>query len=128
MIISRGVHPPEAMMHFPPVSDFPPFPKHFSDSVDNFPNFTFSRKISQFSSAKISENYYFPLLLQIFPYFYKFLSVFGKFTCFFTYFMFISFPLYFDHEAFMHHTMHVLDAPDYKGARSGLAVACWTAK
>src|SRR6218665_435344 len=72
MIISRGVHPPEAMMHFPPVSDFPLFPKHFSDSVDNFPNFTFSRKISQFSSAKVSENYYFPstftnfsLLLQI---------------------------------------------------------------
>src|SRR6218665_2062732 len=39
MIISRGVHPPEAMMHFPPVSDFPPFPKKFSDSVENFPIF-----------------------------------------------------------------------------------------
>src|SRR6218665_235278 len=31
-------------------------------------------------------------------------------TCFFTYFMCISFPPYFDHDAFMHHTMHVLDA------------------
>ena len=27
----RGVHPPEAMMHFPPVSDFPPIFDKFLD-------------------------------------------------------------------------------------------------
>ena len=45
--IIRGVHPPpETMMHFPPVSDFPPIFKKLSDSVENFLNFTFSGKIS----------------------------------------------------------------------------------
>src|SRR6218665_1039556 len=52
--IYRGVHPSEAMIHFPPVSDFPLFPKNISDSVENFPNVTFSLKIFIFSAAKIS--------------------------------------------------------------------------
>src|SRR6218665_2851000 len=92
------------MMHFPPVSDFPPISEKFSDFLKNLKNFTFSRKISSLSSAKISddfflvidhkflisplfslfrcisplfrENYSFPLLLQISP------PVLGKFTCF----------------------------------------------
>src|SRR6218665_2807220 len=35
--------PPEAMMHFPLFHISPPlFPKNFSDSVEKFPNFTFS--------------------------------------------------------------------------------------
>src|SRR6218665_467255 len=41
----QGVHPPEAMMHFPSVSDSPLFQKNFLNSVENFPNFTSSRKI-----------------------------------------------------------------------------------
>jgi len=45
-----------------------------------------------------------PLLLQIFP------PVLGKFTCFLHALRVYS-P-YFDHDAFMHHPMHVLDAPD----------------
>src|SRR6218665_2055903 len=45
---------------FPPVSDFPPpiFEK-FSDSEENFHNFTFSRKNSLFSSAEISDDFLF---------------------------------------------------------------------
>src|SRR6218665_1167163 len=39
-----------------PVSDFPLFPKKISDSVENFPNFTFSHNIFLFSSAKISDD------------------------------------------------------------------------
>jgi len=44
---------------------FPRFPKHFSDSVENFPNFTFSRKISRFSSAKISDDLFLSHRLKI---------------------------------------------------------------
>src|SRR6218665_1432506 len=45
--------PSEAMMHLPPVSDSPTlFPKMFTDSVENFPNFTFSEKISDFHPPK----------------------------------------------------------------------------
>src|SRR6218665_2589871 len=50
------------------------------------------------------ENYYF-------PYFDKFPPVLEKFTCFLHAFSVFSFPPYFDHDAFMHHPMHVLDAP-----------------
>src|SRR6218665_2693012 len=45
-----------------------------------------------------------PLLLKISP-------CFRKIPLLFTYFLCISFPPYFDHDAFMHHPMHVLDAP-----------------
>ena len=31
--------------------------------------------------------------------------------------MCISFPPYFDHDAFMHHPMHVLEAPDIRGVQ-----------
>ena len=54
--IYRGVHPSEAMIHFPPVSEFPLFPKNISDSVENFPNVTFSLKFFRFSPAKISDD------------------------------------------------------------------------
>ena len=45
------------------------------------------------------------------PYFHKFPLCFKQFHLLFTYFTCISFPPYFDHDAFMHHPMHVLDAP-----------------
>ena len=47
-----------------------------------------------------------PLLLQIAP------PNFVKFTCFLHTLCVLRFPAKFDHDAFMHHTMHVLDAPD----------------
>src|SRR6218665_2308644 len=53
---ARASIPSEAMMHLPPVSDFPPIFDKFSDSVENVQNFTFSRQISRFSSAKISDD------------------------------------------------------------------------
>src|SRR6218665_3546872 len=54
--VYRGVHPPETMIHFPPCFRFPPIFEKISDSVENFPNFTFSRTIFPFSSAKISHD------------------------------------------------------------------------
>jgi len=93
------------MMHFPSVSDFPPIFQKCSDSVGNFQNFTFSRKISFISSPKISDDLLlvidhkfristpiFPVSVHlppcfakiiIFPYFEKFSPlVFQKITCF----------------------------------------------
>ena len=57
---SRRVHPHvKPWCIFPSVSDFPPIFEQFSDSVENVLNFTFSRKISQFSSDKISDYLFF---------------------------------------------------------------------
>src|SRR6218665_2487719 len=142
--ISRGVHPPEAMMHFPTCFRFPPIFEKFSDSVENFQNFTFSRKIS----AKISDDHFsshrpqisnfplFPLFQYISPLFrenYYFSPAFKNFrpppqifggpsppvppvlqklTCFLHTLCVFRFPPYFDHDAFMHHPMHVLDTPE----------------
>jgi len=110
----------------------PLFSKKCFDSVENFPNSTFSRKLFRFSSAKLSDDLFlvinhkfrisplFLLFQYISPYFAKIIlsPYFSKFPPFFryiyvgfTYFVLFSFPPYFDHDAFMHHTMHVLDAP-----------------
>src|SRR6218665_3680047 len=48
--------PSETIMHFPPVSDFPPISEKFSDFLKFFYNFTFSKKISSLPSAKISDD------------------------------------------------------------------------
>src|SRR6218665_36357 len=105
--------PSEAMMHFPL------FRKNFL----NFPNFSFPKTFFEFFSHRLQilnfspiffvslhfllfrENYYFPPTFTNLPLFSKNLRVFTycRPTC-------ISFPPYFDHDAFMHHTMHVLDA------------------
>ena len=115
----------------PPVSDFPPyFRKNVETPWEIFHNFNFSPKIffnfhlPKFLSHSlriqnfplfslfqyISPNFGIiiisPLLLQIFP------SDFVKSMCFLHTFCVFRFPPQFDHDAFMHHTMHVLDAPD----------------
>jgi len=111
----------------PPVSDFPLFPKNFSDSAKNFPNLTFSPQkfrfsddsfsvihdkfrmstpisLFQFMSPLFRQIFLFPLLLQnVRPWFCK-IHVFRHILRVF------RFPLYFYHDAFMHHTIHVLDA------------------
>src|SRR6218665_1911025 len=107
-----GVHPPEAMMHFPLCFRFPPTLEQFSFSVENFQNFTFSRKISRLSSVKISDDFFSHrpqisnfLLFSLFqcislcfakiiisPYFEKFPPCFRKIHLLFTYLMCISFP------------------------------------
>ena len=79
----RGVYPPEAMMHFSLFQISLPFPNHFQTPWKMFPILLFPPKI---------------------PY------DFVKFTCFLHTLCVFRFPTYFDHDAFMHHTMHVLDA------------------
>src|SRR6218665_3625543 len=81
-------HPPKFLMTLCLIQLFPPI---FPVSV-HFPLFR--------------ENYYS-------PYFSKFPPCFIKIHLLFTYFLCISFPPYFDLDAFMHHLMHVLDAPEY---------------
>src|SRR6218665_1557647 len=87
--MSRGVHPPEVMMHFHPVSDSPPIFEKISDSVENFQNFTFCRKISRFkfriSPPLFSLFQYISLLLRkllFHPYFFNFPPFLEKITCF----------------------------------------------
>src|SRR6218665_2313593 len=135
MISSRGVHPPpEAMMHFSPVSDFPPVSEKCSHSVENFSNVTFSRKKFRFSSAKISDylclvikhkfrisphifaisiHFHPPISTKLFfpPLTLQMTLCFRQIYVSFIYFVFFVSP-YFYYDAFMHHTMHVLDAPD----------------
>jgi len=75
-----------------------------------------------------------PLLLKISVPHLKFLGdrlpqslpVLQKFTCFLHTLCVFRFPPYFDHDAFMHHPMHVLDAPDndHSRPRSGISRAC----
>jgi len=118
----------------PPVSDFPPISEKFSDFLKNFNNLTFSRKISWLSAAKISDDLFLVIdhkfrispLLSLFryifppvsrklffpPYFNKFSLCFTQIHLLYTCFTCI-FPPYFDHDAFKHHPMHVLDAPDH---------------
>src|SRR6218665_1771355 len=110
-------------MHFPPISDFLPISENLSDSVKHFPNFTFSKKVlmtflvveSKFripsyfrcfhTFPTISENFLFS------PYFSNSPLILLNLLVF-TYILDFLFPHYFDHDAFMHHTMHVLDAPE----------------
>ena len=108
----------------------PYFSKKFRTLKKIFAIWLFPRKISWFSYTKISddlflvidhifrisplfslfqyisplfrENYFFPLLLQIFP------PILG--TCFLH--TLRVFSPYFDNDVFMHHPMHVLDAPE----------------
>ena len=59
VVVCRDVHPPlRPWCIFPLFQISPLFSKKFSDSVENFKNFTFSRKSSRFSSAKISDDFF----------------------------------------------------------------------
>jgi len=123
-------------MRFPPVSDSLLFSKNFL-TVKILKHFTFSRKISRFSSAKIPDDLFlvidhkFQISFRISPYFSCFstfpplfrenyyfpllwkisLPVLEKFTCFLHAFCVFRFPLTL---TMMHlcitHPMHVLDA------------------
>ena len=121
----------------PPVSDSPYFRKIFwlwrkCSQFYLFPtNF-----LILFSSAKISDDLFLVIdrKFRISPYFACFNTfppcfgkiiissyfdkfsppVLNKFTCFYILYVYFVSP-YFDHDEFMHHPMHVLDAPDRKG-------------
>src|SRR6218665_3117539 len=76
--ITRGVHPSDAMMHFPLVSEFPLFSENFSDSVVNILAFTFAENFFRFSSARflmpfLVIDHKFPLI-SLFPQFPKNIS------------------------------------------------------
>src|SRR6218665_3937451 len=52
--------PSEAMIHFPLFQIFPPsISENLLDSVENFPNFTFSQRIFRFSTAKIYDDLFY---------------------------------------------------------------------
>jgi len=130
----RGVHPLWDHDAFPPCFRFTPlFSKNFQTLKKIFTIFTILPKNLfifirrnfwwPFFSDRSTKNFEFPpffLFQNISPLFrenYYFPPIFDKFPpCFtqihllFTYFACI-FPPYFDHDAFMHHPMHVLDAP-----------------
>src|SRR6218665_1811252 len=97
--------PSEAMIHFPLFQIFPPsISENLLDSVENFPNFTFSQRIFRFSTAKIYDDlfYFSPIFavsvhflhyfgkIIISPYFFKVSPDFVKFTCFLHTLFFVS--------------------------------------
>src|SRR6218665_1917558 len=107
---SRGVHPPEAMMHFPPVSDFPPVFEIFWTFWKISEMLPFTDKISYFHPPKFLTTFFlfinqkfriFPLFDYIPPDSRKFLIPlllkisprFRKIQQLFTYFTFNFFPL-----------------------------------
>src|SRR6218665_3020779 len=120
------------MIHCPPVSDFPLFSENFQTLRKIFTILPFPEKFLHFHPLKflmtffshrpqisnsppilavsvhfssVSRKLLFPPTLTNFP------LCFRQINLLFTYFTCISFPPYFDHDAFMHHPMHVLDAP-----------------
>jgi len=78
------VHPSEAMMHFAPCFRFPPlFQTNFSDSVQNFPVFSFREKNFGFHSPKFISDDLFLVIAhkyEIFPLYFRinFPPYFGK--------------------------------------------------
>src|SRR6218665_3792458 len=131
-IISRGVHPSSGNDAFPTcfrlfpyfqeifilwkISHILPFPKKFLDfQLPKFPMTFFSHQpqISNFLLFSLFQ-YISPLFAKIItsPLLEKCPPCFRKILLLFTYFLCISCPPYFDHDAFMHHPMRVLDASD----------------
>jgi len=114
---------------FPPCFRFHPlFHKHFQTFWNFLTILPFPEKFLDFHPQKflmtfflvIDQNFQISPLFSLFPpcfakiflspYFSKFPPCFRQIHLLFTYFTCIFSP-YFDHDAFMHHPMHVLDAP-----------------
>ena len=122
-------------MHFPYVSDFPPVSEKFYRLRRKVSQFYLFPKNSRFSSANISDDLFFSHRLQILifspifavsihfppisrkllfhPTFHNFTPCFPKIYGFLNTLCF-SFPPSLTMMHFMHHTMHVLDAPASK--------------
>src|SRR6218665_2936683 len=119
-------------MHFPPVSDFPPISENFRTLRKMFTILPFPEKFLDFYPPKFLMTFFiyrpqilnFPPIFPVSvhfppvsrkllfpPYVDKFLSVLDKSTCFYILYVYFVSPPYSDHDAFMHHPMHVLDAP-----------------
>ena len=59
ILVPRGVHPSEVMMHFPPVSDVPLFPKNFRTSWKIFANLPFPKKFVDFHPPKFLTTFFY---------------------------------------------------------------------
>ena len=104
----RGVHLPRGNDAFCPLFQIShPVSERVSDSVENFPNFTFSKNIF---SIFIHQNFWWPFFSHQ-PNIYSFPPTLTNSPCFrqicvfSTYFICFSFTPYFYHEAFMRHTI-----------------------
>ena len=106
-----SIHP-EAMMHFPSVSDFPPFPKNFQTPWKISKTLPFPEKLFDFHPPKFLMTFFshqlqisnFPPIFGIAihslcfdkiilsPYLYKFPPCFRQIYVFFTYFLCFTFP------------------------------------
>ena len=114
------VHPSETMMHFLLFQISSLFSKKFQTLRKIFTILPFAEKFLDFHPPKFQMTFFqssttnfppcfakiivSPPTLTNFPLFYTNSPAFTYFTC-------ISFPPYFDHDVFMHHPMHVLNAP-----------------
>ena len=132
--IFRGVHPSKANDAFPPCFRFSPISDNFSESKKHFPVSPFFNKILSLST-KNSHDFFsiswvihskFVTFHPISTEFIHFLPISQKtqFSPIFTFPLFLfnlcllpslrvlSSPC-FDHDAFMHHAIHLLDTPAY---------------
>ena len=108
--ISQILPFPEKFLNFHPPKFLMTFFSH-QPLISNLPLFSLFQYISPYLEKK----------LFFLPYFKKFsLPVFAKFTCFLHTLGFLVSP-YFYHEAFMHHTMHVLDASGHCALHEDMA-------
>ena len=124
-------------MHFSPVSDFPLFSKNFQTLRKIFTILPFPEK---FHLQKFLMTFFIVIdhkfrISPIFPcfctfppvsrkllfprYFEKFSPLFKKNLPAFYILCVFRFPPYFDHDAFMHHAMHVLDVPGFRVTKYG---------
>ena len=109
-------------MHFPLFQIFPLFSENFQTLRKIFTILPFPDKFLDFHPPKFLMTPCFPCFNTFPPCFAKiiispptltnFPPCFRQIHLLFTYFTCISFPPYFDHDAFMHHPMHVLYAPE----------------
>jgi len=107
------IHPPNPIMHFPlPISDFPLF-QIFLYLSTKISNLFVSHWLKFFNFPLFPQNLYisslFPEKLNFSPISYISPNFRKKFYYLFTFFA----SPYFDHDAFMHHTIHALNAIRY---------------
>ena len=109
--------PPETMMHFPPLFQISPlFQKNFRTFWKILTILPFPEKFLDFHPPKFLMTFFLVIdhkfrISPYFPCFNTFPPCFTQIHLLYTCFTCI-FPPYFDHDAFKHHPMHVLDASD----------------
>src|SRR6218665_3132011 len=105
----RGVHRPKANDSFPPYLRFLPLLRIVQSLGNFFQLFPFLVMDCEFRIPLFPLKCYISPCVRKFiipPYFLKFFPYVVKFTCFYILYMFFV-SLWFDHDAFLHHTMLV---------------------